>query len=152
MSHELTNKIEKDTGEGTIMFQPWAYSSITQGTWVVGVNTSYTYNGYYYNSSNSLADQIDYKAWLSKGYYALVLEAEIGSSLGIVGILLDGTVQSSIDFFDAGLVYRNSYGAQEVLYVPTSGVHTVSFKLISKHPTASGYYMVFNSFELLRMN
>jgi hypothetical protein len=144
VSQSTTNLIHKDTGDGTILILPWAYSAITQGTWIWGSSSSYYWAGFWYNSSNAIGDQIDYKVYLSKGQWNVAWGGpETGSNCPIT-LLLDSVVKTSCEPNSAGGIV---VGFKEPLYVPTTGLHTLSFKASPMGIT--GYYYVYVNFWML---
>jgi hypothetical protein len=148
MSHELTNLKQRDTGDGTILIMPWAYSGITQGTWVFGISSSQYYNGYFYNSSNAVNDQIDFKVWLSKGCYAVSLMVPYNTGMGSINLLLDSVHKSSIEpYADNGQVV----GFPDLLYINTTGLKTLSLK-VKTGGYAGNIGILLNAIRLTRVN
>jgi len=143
MAQGLTNLTQTDIGEGTILIFPWAYSSITQGTWALSVTTTYIHNYIYYNSSNAIGDQIDYKLILSAGDYTIALYGYQAATLGAVNLSLDSVIFGTIDFYGA-----EAHGAWNVGFnVLTTGIHTLSVTTKLGH---GGNNNVFAYFFLIR--
>jgi len=141
--------IHKDTGDGLIIILPWAYHSITQGTFAYSASTAEYFNGGYYNSTNAEGDQIDYKVWLSKGVWQLSLgfcNSYVYSAMYL--ILLDSVLQGQIDPYDCRGMYWG--GMNGPLYVPSTGIHTLSLKAWRGIAGNDYRYMYFNSIVLDR--
>ncbi len=123
---------------------PWAYSSITQGTWVFQIVTTFWMRGELYNSSNALNDQIDYLFSSSAGVYSFNLSINRYLNRGIMTTYVDG---NSISVYDL-----NTTNGTWILVIPditlTAGQHTLSLKATGK--TGTGYYLGFASFKILR--
>jgi len=144
MAQGTTNLVHKDTGDGTIVIFPWAYSSITAGTWVASVSASYNFNGFYYNSSNAINDQIDYKAYLTKGVWSTTLIVPNVGNMGKVHLLLDSDTQSVLEPHTIGSLV---IGFPNALYVPTTGLHTLSFLCKMGY---GGYSYFYSQFIVLK--
>jgi hypothetical protein len=147
MSQGLTKLIQPDYGEGTITILPWAYSTITAGTWTVAISSAYVPNFTFYNSSNAINDQINYKVTLAAGAYEVIVVGFQTTSVASVNVLLDNV---SVGFFDM-------YGASSAngkwtigLSVLTTGIHTLS--LVARTGLGGSNAIYFHGIIFRRIN
>ena len=138
MAQGTTNLVHRDTGDGSILIWPWAYSSVTAGTWVFGISSAYNYYGFLQNSGTA-NDQIDYKVWLSKGYWNVALATPAHASMGIISLLLDSTVEASLEPVSSGSIIS---GFKRDIYVSTTGLHTISLKVTIGGTSGTSYCYV----------
>lgn len=138
----MTNLIQKDTGDGTILILPWAYSAITQGTWAFSISTGYAYNSFLYNSSAAESDQIDYKVYLSKGAWNVTIEAYLGATGADVQILIDSVLVGQVLLY-AGTTKLARLTTQP-FNISTTGLKTLSLKALS-----SGYGLATYLYSIL---
>lgn len=142
MAQGMTNLIHKDTGDGTILILPWNYSSITQGTWSIVISSAYWYNAYFFNSSNALNDQIDYKIYVPRGTYTVSFLGLI-ANYGYIGLLLDSVLVAALDTYGSSTVICGLGRAwPDPIFVSTTGVHTLSFKIIGSGVLGATYYFL----------
>jgi hypothetical protein len=152
MSQETTNLIHKDTGDGTILIWPWAYSAVVAGTWTWTASSSYSYNGYWINTSNALNDQLDYRVWLSKGIWIFALQCIWTTSGPRLGVYIDDVLTTSIDTYNGGTGQTIEVAAPYDLLITTTGLKKMSVKVIGRHPSCGYYYAYMSHIILRRMN
>ncbi len=140
------NITHKDTGDGLITIMPWAYSSVTQGTWAIATNVSYYWNGVFYNSTNAAGDQINYKVWLTKG----VWQCSMGvlpsyTSAANITVQLDSVYQGQMDYYNSSAYWQGINGP---VVATSTGLHTLS--LIAQKGVANAAYIAITSIVLER--
>jgi hypothetical protein len=141
------NIVSKDTGDGLITILPWAYSAIIQGTWTFSINSAYYYLGIFYNSTNAVNDQIDYKVWLTKGQWQMSLGIGLNlSGSACIQVLLDSVAQGQIDPYSCSGAYY--MGINGLINVTSTGLKTLS--LLAKQGIGGNAYVGFNSIVLER--
>lgn len=146
-----TNIIAKDMGEGSITILPWAYSGITQGTWAFLINSAYSYNGYWYNSTAAVNDQIDYKVWLSKGHYAVGLLTQVGTTLAQTQVLWNGVLVGAIDpYAPSSNALMEWLGLPNLLEATSTGLGTLSLKALTGYNNYQ--YVIVNAIGLSRVS
>jgi hypothetical protein len=145
MAQGTTNLIQKDTGDGTILILPWNYSGITQGTWAFSISSSFCYFGVFCNTSATLNDQIDYKVWMSKGAWSLMMEVYCDTHGPILDILIDSIPVAELYLYDQGTGYNRR--STQSFNIATTGLKTLSIKLAG---TVTAYYLYCYSILLQR--
>jgi len=138
-----------DIGEGHITILPWHYSGITQGTWVQILDANQIFYGYFWNSSNTQNDRIDYKVFLAAGTYTFSIIGVTASNRAILTLLFDGASQGTIDLYAAGTAYNVLKTITDIV-VGTAGLKTISLKAATRHASSTGWYLSVSSMALFR--
>ena len=113
-------------------------SSIGQGTWIRGVDSSRLYCGYFYNSSGVNLDNFSIKFYVPAGTYTLQFNANKNTNKGIVDVDIDGVEKGSFDLYAATL---NALNIAEITgLVLNSAEHTLRFRIDGKNASSTGYY------------
>lgn len=148
----MTDLIQKDTGDGSTLILPHNYSGITQGTWTYLISPGYMYNFIWYNTSNAVGDQIDYQIWLSKGIWKVSAELLEHVNGAIANVVIDGTPYASLDVYRAATLTHVWQGITNDIYLPTTGLKTLSLKVTGRHASSGGYMFAYYSIRLTRAN
>lgn len=119
------------------------YHAIIQGTWVIVTYGSIIFNTAFYNSSNAVNDEIQYKLYHKAGAYTIEIAGITDVDKGISTVSIDGVSQGTIDWYAASIVY-NVLKTLPVVFT-TSGTHTINLKITSKNTGSSGY-MIYLSY------
>lgn len=131
-----------------ITISPHAYSSITQGSWVLGTNTAQWTNGYLYNSSAANGDAINFTFSCKAGVYTFRSVVNKEPNRAIYQLLVD-TV--SIGTYDG----YNATGQNNLIWditgiSLTAGQHTIQLKANGKNASSSAYYTILSLLSILR--
>ena len=126
MTQSTKNIEQSDSGDGSILIFPWAYSAIAQGTWAFATTDTIAYNGYFYNTSNAQGDQLNFKVWLSKGTYGVTVKVYDGASRCFLSLLYESNHISMHDAYGSG--YQRRVTFPHPIGVSTSGLKTISLK------------------------
>lgn len=144
--HSHSKIYSEDTGEGHIFIAPWAYNSITQGTWTFLSSSNSLFYFLYTNTSAAIHDQIDYMVYLSKGTYTFRSYYRTDTDNGICAFWLDYISQGWIDA-NAAASTMNLWTIANIV-VTSSNLHTVSLHLQGK--TGTQYRWEFTHIFLFR--
>ena len=130
------NTLDLDTVGGFIFGQ--MYKSIVQGTFVVGTGAGHAFEAWFYNSSNTLNDEIEYEVYCEAGSKTFELFGKTQNNLGIVTVYVDDVSWGTIDFYSA-VQSLNTYHTLTGTVVGNK-VHSVKIKVTSKNPASSAHY------------
>lgn len=136
-------------GEGHITILPVAYDSIVQGTWQVRIHAD-DYIGKFDNSAaHADGDELDFKVFLAKGTYTLLLIATRYLNSGIVDFDIDDSEVASFDTY-FGPTDRNYRFTQTSINVATSGLKTLRMRIDGKNASSGGYVIFSHLIALWR--
>lgn len=115
-------------GDGAIKLMPWAYNSITAGTWAF---QSITCLGHYeqaiLNASGANNDEINWKAYLSAGTYTIKVLTMNHNQGGTINVEIDGSNKGSTGTYNAGNQY-NQVHTYTGITVSAAGIVDIGIK------------------------
>jgi len=115
-------------GEGYICIVPENMDSVTQGTWIIADDASNWSSCRFYNSSNTLNDEVVYNVYLAAGTYTLRLHYRGVTAGGKCTIYLDSTAVVAEFSMYAGGASPNNTKTQTGIVVSTSAIYSLKFK------------------------
>ncbi len=133
-----------------ISFPLW-FPEESVGNWGIGIDAGSIFNGYFTNADHNLNDYASYKITLDAGIYKLYLLTWTTNNSAYCKIYLDGVLKGSRDLYTAATVKNQIHSSLEIS-IDTSGIKTFKFLAEAKHPSSSGYYMVFQDIALTRIS
>lgn len=136
-AQDAINYVSSQSGRFTL--QPLDHESVTQGTWVGGTHTTQQYNHYMFNSSQSDGDQIDYKAYMTKGTWKCRVLGTTNTTHGIFDIKVNGTTVHTIDGYSAANTF-NVRDTSSEFNITSDGLKTISVVINGKNASATTYY------------
>ena len=142
-------KLPKASGEGHLNISTYAYSSITQGTWVITINSLYCNNFSYSNVPPANLDQINYSVSLAKGIYTAKFIVSRGTTRGILDLLLNGSSVGINDNYYSSSDRTHVFSINNIL-ITRPGLLTLSIKANGKNPLSTGYALVLCGITLFR--
>lgn len=137
-------------GEGHVLIPLYSPFSVQQGRWGAVNSGSYPmYTAFSNNNSHIINDQLTYQVWLSPGTYTYVEYVNTGADHGINTVYVDGSSVGTCDHYSGGNVFGVRFTIASIA-ITTPGLHTLSFKIASKHTSSSNYYCYFISVAMYR--
>lgn len=143
------HNIAGQAGEAKIALHLIDYLTIGQGTWAWAVNAAHPLCGYWANTSNADADNLEYGVYLAKGTYRICTWHGTGPSLGILKVDIDGVTKQTIDCYSAGWVI-GVRTVEAAIAIATAGFFPVTVKLDGKNGASTGHNTMTNSIMLSR--
>ncbi len=143
-----SKKYSIDYGSGVTIVPPWAYNSITQGTWTLVSASGHIFYFYWGNdTTNAQNDQVDYKVYLSKGTYQFDCWYRKGADRGICSLLIDTVSQGTQDM--GGVAAAMQLWTISNIVIAASGIKNVALKVTDKS-AGSDYIAQFTHFTFTR--
>lgn len=124
-------------------------AKIISGSWGYSSGASYTNYTQFFNTSNSVGDEVTFSVYLDAGSYSLNLVHYKFTNLGIIQISVDGVSVGTVDMYSAG--YIQPALSQVSLNIAAPKQCTISVKIIGKNPSSSFFYCVLHGMGIVRL-
>lgn len=120
-----------------------AYNAIIAGVWSYVLNASQFLNGYFYNSSQALNDEIEYKFSHKQGPFNLMLLCVTDAWGGITTVYLDGVAQGTFDLYTGVTVWNVRVVVP--ITILRDGEHTLRLRLTGQTPPSAAWRLNLSS-------
>ena len=122
-------------------------SGITAGTWGMVIDSGMANNHFFWNSSGTQNDRVDYLVSFSGGTYTFAEMGYRDTNRAIMTLLIDGVSVGTIDQYSAST--KNVAGSITGIAI-TAGSHTVSIKAATRNGSSGGWYLAYASLGFWR--
>lgn len=122
--------------------------AIGQGTWPIGKNDGFLYNGNFFNLVASDGDNFTCDFYSAAGTYKLRFNAPKNNNYGKIDIDIDGVEKGSFDLYAASLDAVNI--AEIMGIVLKAGKHQLKVRVDGKNASSSGYQVSLSGFSLTK--
>ena len=113
------------------------YKSIVQGTWIYYTGIVRAYCFVWSNSPGAQNDEIEYEIEAESGNKTLEILCRIAPTYAIAWVYLDDVYQGQIDQYSDP--FQENVMKTLPVTVPSTGTHSLKFKVESKNPLATGW-------------
>lgn len=126
-----------------------APDSVGQGAWGATYNTSYAFNGLFYNTSNTNGDNFTINFYLPAGTYKVRIKCTKDPNRGIMKVEVGATNLGDTDLYSAVADY--TYIAEYTgISITTGGLHAVKFTVNGKNASSGNHFIDPTAIEFIR--
>ena len=133
---DISNDLQRFAGHISIL--PASYSAVL-GTWGFNIDATYYLSGSFINLSGLNGDYMDFKIYLAKGTYTLVLLVPTATNSAIIDFDIDAVEVASFDTYSA-TVTLNVIFKKISISISTDGLKTLRMRVDGANASSTGLY------------